>query len=234
MGSALVGGRVVTNAVVLATPTTPGYPALEMTIIVTTPTGAQISTLIFTSRSTATEQPPRPTTVITSARARRRTEAADVFLGAFLPPLLAVVLIIPLRIIHLSAELYQPFQTLASSVGHSHGHGGGGGGGDSGAETLLLAYAGMLAGGLGGGRRVLAVPALSGAMVVCASLAAPLAAEAVRLRERPHDGDGDVALGVFPAPAHALVALLVVVAVLLAVVGALVGRWGGDTSTGFY
>ncbi|KAL2132602.1 hypothetical protein VTI74DRAFT_3592 [Chaetomium olivicolor] len=159
-------------------------------------------------------------TVISSTRVYRWTEA-DIFLGTFLPPLLCVALVIPLRIIDLNAKLYQPFQTLARP------------GGASGSETLLLQYTGLMAFvtpaiTLFQGRPV---PFLTTLMVACASFMVPLATEAIGLKlhgecymntASPTCGP---ALGVSPGPAHALVGLMAGVVVMLGLVLILLGRW---------
>lgn len=187
------------------------------------------STSMPTSPSTATERPERPT-VVSSTRTYRWTEA-DIFVGTFLPPLLGVTLAILVRVIDHNAKLYQPFQTLASVSTSSPSSTSGGGTGE---ETLLLPHTGLP--GLVApfvalahhGRNAL-VPALSTAAVGCASLAAPLAAEAVGLKlhgecwaNTASPGCGP-ALGVSPAPARALAALLAAVAILLVAVGVLLG-----------
>ncbi|KAK4132806.1 hypothetical protein BT67DRAFT_360082, partial [Trichocladium antarcticum] len=182
------------------------------------------STRTFTSTSTPTAsatsgEDPAPS-VIGSTRVFRWTEA-DIFVGTFLPPLLAVALVIPLRIIDLNAKLYQPFQALARQ------------GGGLGANTLLLQYTGLM-GFLTPVVTLLQghpVPFLTTVMVGCASFMVPLAAEAIGLKlhgecylntASPTCGP---ALGVSPVPAHALLGLLAVVIVLLLVVLFFMRRW---------
>ena len=187
-----------------------------------------ISTLPRTTRTfvstatptaaTTTGAAPGPT-VVASTRVFRWTET-DIFIGTFLPPLLGVALIIPLRIIDLNAKLYQPFQALTT-------------GRCPGANTLLLQYTGVMA----FITPVLTllqghpVPFLTTLMVGCASFMVPLATEAVGLKLH---GDCYLntasatcgpQLGVSPAPAHALVGLLGAVVVMLVVVLVLAGRW---------
>ncbi|KAK4156189.1 Zonadhesin [Chaetomidium leptoderma] len=191
------------------------------------------STRTFTSTSLSTPSSPTPTTdpnnttVIASTRVYGWTEA-DIFLGTFLPPLLGVALVIPLRIIDLNAKLYQPFQALATQ---------GGGSSTTGRDTLLLQYTGWMSFAmplltlLRAAGRPQPVPFLTTLMVGCASLMVPLATEAVGLKlhgecwlNTASETCGP-ALGVSPGPAHALVGLLAAVVVLLGVVGWLVGRW---------
>ncbi|KAK3309893.1 uncharacterized protein B0T15DRAFT_516806 [Chaetomium strumarium] len=196
----------------------------------------QRSTRTFTSTSTpttataiasatATNPPPGPSVVPSSTRVYRWTEA-DIFVGTFLPTLLGVALVIPLRIIDLNAKLYQPFQTLARP------------GGGFGAETLLLQYTGLTSGFLTPlvvttllrpGHAP--VPFLTTLMVLCASFMVPLATEAVGLKlhgecylNTASPGCGP-ALGVSPVPAYALVGLMGAVVVMLVLVLACLGRW---------
>ncbi|GAB1310596.1 Zonadhesin [Madurella fahalii] len=182
------------------------------------------STRTYTSTSTLTGSgtagnPPLPS-VTGTTRVFSWTEA-DIFVGTFLPPLLGVGLIIPLRIIDLNAKLYQPFQTLARA------------GGGSGRETLLMQYSGLMAfvtpvvTMLQGHP----IPFLTTLMVGCASFIVPLATEAIGLKlhgecylntASPRCGP---ALGVSPVPAHALMGLMAAVVILLLLVLFLTSRW---------
>lgn len=187
------------------------------------------TTRTFTSTSTptapgTTSGPPAPS-VTATARVFRWTEA-DIFVGTFLPALLGVGLVIPLRIIDLNAKLYQPFQTLARP------------GGGSGAETLLMQYTGLMAFvtpvvTLLQGHPI---PFLTTLMVGCASFLVPLATEAIGLKlhgecylntASPRCGP---ALGISPVPAHALIGLMAAVAAMLLLVLFLTSRW----KTGLY
>ncbi|KAH6853963.1 hypothetical protein B0I37DRAFT_394700 [Chaetomium sp. MPI-CAGE-AT-0009] len=201
------------------------------TVITVTPTILSTrpgTTRTFTSTSTAkhTNSNPLPTTLIpTTTRIYRWTEA-DIFLGTFLPPLLGVALVIPLRIIDLNAKLYQPFQTLThppsspasllSTHPLLHQH--------TGFHAILTPLALLFRCGQ-------PIPFLTTLAVACASLAAPLAAEAIGLKlhgacwANTASARCAPALGVSVAPAYALVGVLVVAVVLVAVVGAVVGRW---------
>ncbi|AEO70555.1 uncharacterized protein THITE_2122172 [Thermothielavioides terrestris NRRL 8126] len=198
------------------------------------------STHTFTSTSTPSAGTNSTTsngdpTVVASTKVFRWTEA-DIFLGTFLPALLGVALVIPLRIIDLNAKLYQPFQTLAqpgSSISSRSG-GSSSGGGAPGSDTLLLQYTGLMAFvapavTLLRGRPV---PFLTTLVVVCASLMVPLATEAVGLKmhgvcylNTASPATCGPALGVSPVPAHVLEALLAAVVVVLLVVLVLVRRW---------
>ncbi|KAK4129167.1 hypothetical protein N657DRAFT_686545 [Parathielavia appendiculata] len=192
-----------------------------------------ISTLTWTSTTSPTNTAnARPTaTVIPSTRVHRWTEA-DIFIGTFLPALLGVALIIPLRIIDLNAKLYQPYQALAKQqqqqqqqqqLKRSQ----------PGADTLLLQYTGLWAFVTPAVTLLQGhpVPFLTTLMVGCASFMVPLATEAVGLKLHGEcylntaSSRCGPALGVSPVPAHALVGLMAAVVVLLGLVLFLVSRW---------
>ncbi|KAM7194051.1 hypothetical protein V8F20_008147 [Naviculisporaceae sp. PSN 640] len=179
------------------------------------------TTKTFTTTSTSTDTTSTPTqTVVGTTRVFKWTES-DIFVGTFLPSLFGVALVIPLRIIDLNAKLYQPFQSLAQP------------GGGTGAETLTMQYTGfmtfitpvitLLQGH--------PVPFLTTLMVLCGSFIVPLATEAIGLklhgyciRNTATPGCGP-SLGVSPAPAHALIGLIVAVILLLLIVLFLISRW---------
>ncbi|KAK3330035.1 hypothetical protein B0H66DRAFT_43441 [Apodospora peruviana] len=180
------------------------------------------STSTFTSTSSSTSAPTSAPEgpPIGSTRVFKWTEA-DIFVGTFLPPLLGVALIIPLRIIDLNAKLYQPFQSLAQP------------GGGSGRETLTMQYTGfmtfvtpfvtLLQGH--------PVPFLTTLMVGCASFMVPLATEAIGLKlhgkcqQNTASPECGPSLGVSPVPANALIGLIVVVIILLLLVLFFIRRW---------
>lgn len=184
------------------------------------------TTRTFTSTSTASNTGTPLPTVISSTRTYRWTEA-DIFVGTFLPPLLGVALVIPLRIIDLNAKLYQPFQSLTNPPTHSSPP-------SLTTHPLLQQYTGL--------HTLLTplhlllhthqpIPFLTTLAVALASLSAPLAAEAVGLKlhgacwaNTASAGCGP-ALGVSVAPAYVLVGVLVVVVALVVAVGVGVGRW---------
>ncbi|KAK0630245.1 hypothetical protein B0T17DRAFT_506730 [Bombardia bombarda] len=178
------------------------------------------STRSFTSTSTdkasttsASSGPSDHPNVVASTRVYSWTKA-DIFLGTFLPPLIGVALVIPLRIIDLNAKLYQPFQSLARD------------GGAFGEETLTMQYTGLMtfitpvATLLQGNP----VPFLTTLMVGCASFIVPLATEAIGLKLHGYCYLGTAsdqcgpALGVSPAPAYTLIAVIVTVILLLLLV----------------
>jgi hypothetical protein len=182
---------------------------------------APLSTTTFTSTtalpSLTTSSPPAQTSLIVTTKTYNLS-AREYFIGTFLPPLLAVALVIPLRIIDLNAKLYQPFNSLS--------------GGASGYDALTLQFTGLMgfvtpAVTLMQGRPV---PFITTLTVVCASLMVPLAVEAVSLklhgRCSPLSSQGcAAALGVSPASAHALLALTAAVAVLLCLLLFFLRRW---------
>ncbi|KAM7222499.1 Zonadhesin [Rhypophila decipiens] len=179
------------------------------------------TTSTFTSTLTPTDSAATPTSTVTNSTRVFKWTESDIFVGTFLPPLFGVALVIPLRIIDLNAKLYQPFQSLAQQ------------GGGSGAETLTMQYTGfmtfitpiitLLQGH--------PVPFLTTLMVLCGSFIVPLATEAIGLklhgtcvRNTAVKGCGP-SLGVSPAPAHALIGLIVAVILLLLIVLFLTSRW---------
>lgn len=145
----------------------------------------------------------------------------DIFKGTFLPALLGVGLVIPLRIIDLNVKLYQPFQSLAKP------------GGGTGAETLTRQYTGLMAFvtpmiTLLQGHPV---PFISTIMVGCASFMVPLATEAIGLKlhgvcnVNTASSTCGPELGVSPEPTHALIGLIAAVMVMLMVVLFFMVRW---------
>ncbi|KAJ9132990.1 Zonadhesin [Pleurostoma richardsiae] len=135
---------------------------------------------------------------------------ADYFVGTFLPIFVAVMLVIPLRIIDLNAKLYQPFHALTKP------------GGASGADSMTLEYNGLKgfitpAVTLAQGHPV---PFVTTLMVTCASFMAPLATEALGLKIHGQckitaiEGCA-VALGISPAAAYALIGIISLIILLL-------------------
>ncbi|KAK3335946.1 hypothetical protein B0T19DRAFT_471121 [Cercophora scortea] len=185
------------------------------------------TTKTFTTTSTPTSLAPTPTsvdpagtTVVATTKVYSWNER-DIFVGTFLPPLLGVALVIPLRIIDLNAKLYQPFQTLARQ------------GGGLGAETLTMQYSGFMTFvtpvvTLMQGHPV---PFLTTVIVGLASFMVPLATETIGLKLHGFcylstaSKQCGPALGVSPTPAHILIGLLVVVIVMLLLVLFFVRKW---------
>ncbi|KAK3987789.1 Zonadhesin [Cladorrhinum sp. PSN332] len=184
-------------------------------------------TFTSTSTPTATKSPDdnnssnKNGTVVSSTKVYKWTEA-DIFVGTFLPALIGVALVIPLRIVDLNAKLYQPFQSLSKP------------GGGSGAETLLMKYSGIMSFITPAVTMLQGhpVPFLTTLMVGCASFMVPLATEAIGLKLHGECYTNTVnvnkcgpALGVSRTPAYVLVGLLAVVIVMLILVMFLMGRW---------
>lgn len=191
----------------------------HLSTIITTPSPstylstAPLSSTTFTSTSTpastTTSPPPAQTSLVITTKTYDLS-SREYFTGTFLPPLLAVSLVIPLRIIDLNAKLYQPFNSLAHP------------GGASGYDALTLQFTGLM-GFVTPAVTLLQghpVPFITTLMVLCASLMVPLAVEAVSLKLHGHcsplSSQGcAAALGVSPASAHALLALAAAVILLL-------------------
>ncbi|KAK4462993.1 Zonadhesin [Cladorrhinum samala] len=182
------------------------------------------STVAPTSAPTSTSSP--PPRVIASTKVYKWTYA-DIFVGTFLPALLGIALVIPLRIIDLNAKLYQPFQSLARP------------GGGSGEQTLLMQYSGLMAfvTPVVTMLRGHPVPFITTVMVGLASFMVPLATEAVGLKlhgecytNTANQNKCGPALGVSPTPAHVLVGLMAAVIILLLAVGWFEGKWKSGVS----
>lgn len=235
LDSSIVGGTVTTIVQTFEPSTVVTEISGTLTTIVSTPAPSTMlstapkSTVTRTATSTPSDNPTAtlsggPTSVtslIVTVKAYNLT-AGDYFIGTFLPTFLAVMLVIPLRTIDLNAKLYQPFNALASSPR-----------GAPGPESMTLQYTG-LAGLLAPLATLLhgrPVPFITTLAVACASLAVPLAAEAVGLKMHGHCREASAehcaaALGVSPRAATALVAVLACVALLMVVlVVILLLRW---------
>ncbi|KAJ0165913.1 hypothetical protein CTA2_9484 [Colletotrichum tanaceti] len=168
---------------------------------------ASTVTLTSVSRPTAPTEP--ADSVVTEVETFSFTDG-DYFVGKFLPVILAVAVTIPLRIIDLNAKLYQPFFAMARD------------GGALGRDSVTLTFDGWR--GLLAPLDVLLqghpVPFITTLMLWSSALLVPLATEAVgmklhgRCRVTAIDGCA-IELGVAPASASALVALLAFLVVLL-------------------
>ncbi|KAK4647826.1 uncharacterized protein QC761_104770 [Podospora bellae-mahoneyi] len=184
------------------------------------------TTLTYTSTTTPTPSSPSES-LVPQTRVISWSET-DIFLGTFLPALLAIAIVIPLRIIDLNAKLYQPFQSLTLPTG------------GLGANTLLVQYSGVLSFVTPVITLLQAkhpVPFVTTLMVGCGSLMVPFATEAVGLKLH---GDCYLntaskncgpALGVNRTAGYVLVGLMVVVVVLLGVVMWFT-NWGRKGVTG--
>jgi fluoride exporter len=187
----------------------------KLTTIVSTPSPSTFRSTIKPSTTTIMSiTTPTPTTAggpeVVAVVTTFSLTGADYFVGRFLPVIIAVLLAIPLRVIDLNAKLYQPFYALARE------------GGALGANSMTLHYNGfrgfvtpfatMFQGH--------PVPFITTMLVWGSALMAPLATEALGLKLHGHChiaaiGGCAVAIGVSPAPTHALVALIALCATLL-------------------
>ncbi|WYZ44869.1 hypothetical protein EsH8_VIII_000185 [Colletotrichum jinshuiense] len=195
----------------LSTITSTPEPTTRLSTI--KPSTATITTV---SESTATGS---PAIIITQIEKFAFTNG-DYFLGKFFPVILAVLITIPLRIIDLNAKLYQPFFALAQEEG------------SLGKNSMTLQFDGWK--GFLAPFEVLMqghpVPFITTLVVWSSSLLAPLATEAIgmklhgKCRITAIDGCG-IQLGVSTVSAHALVALLAFIIVLLLVLLFFLRNW---------
>ncbi|CAM1510196.1 Fc.00g005310.m01.CDS01 [Cosmosporella sp. VM-42] len=134
------------------------------------------------------------------------------FVGKFLPAMVTVLLSIPLRIIDLNAQLYQPFYAMNKPNGAY------------GASSMTLHYSGWA--GFTKPFTTLAeghpVPFLTMLTVWCSALMTPLATEAISMKIHGYckisAAEGcALKLGVSPTPTHALIALIAFTIVLLCI-----------------
>lgn len=201
----------------------------HLSTVVTTPSPsthlstAPLSSTTFTSTSSApsttTSSPPAQTSLVITTKTFNLS-SREYFTGTFLPPLLAVSLVIPLRIIDLNAKLYQPFNSLAHP------------GGATGYDALTLQFTGLM-GFVTPAITLLQghpVPFITTLTVLCASFMVPLAVEAVSLKLHGHcsalSSQGcAAALGVSPTSAHALLGLAAAIVLLLCVLLLLLRGW---------
>jgi len=210
----------------LSTYVTSGVPSTivttisgHLTTITSTPSPSSYtttlpkSTHLSTSVSTSTGAAPEPTgggVAVKTTTAIYNLQPWDYFLGTFLPTFLAVMLVLPLRVIDLNAKLYQPFHAMTRP------------GGASGPNSLTLQYSGILGFitpiiSLADGQPV---PFITTLMVLSSSLMAPLATEALGLKVHGsctlESTDGcALALGISIAPTFALIGVICLVIGLL-------------------
>ncbi|KAF4930746.1 hypothetical protein CGCVW01_v000880 [Colletotrichum viniferum] len=247
-----VSGGTLTTMTIITTPT--GTMPLSFTVITTI--GGTLSTIISTPAPTtfATSisgtlrtitSTPSPTTrlstikpsttLITSTTTPTSTDSpdrviteiekfgftnGDYFVGKFLPIILAVMIAVPLRIIDLNAKLYQPFHALAQE------------GGSLGKSSMTLQFDGWK-GFLTPFESLLQghpVPFITTLIILCSSLLAPLATEAIGMKLHGTckitaiEGCG-IQLGVSPVSSYALVALIAFIVFLLLVLLFFLRTW---------
>ncbi|KAF4834957.1 hypothetical protein CGCTS75_v002884 [Colletotrichum tropicale] len=247
-----VSGGTLTTMTIITTPT--GTMPLSFTVITTmggtlntiisTPTPTTFTTSISGTLRTITSTPSpttrlstiKPsTTLITSTTKPTATDSpdrviteiekfgftnGDYFVGKFLPIILAVMIAVPLRIIDLNAKLYQPFHALARE------------GGSLGKSSMTLQFDGWK-GFLTPFESLLQghpVPFITTLIILCSSLLAPLATEAIGMKLHGTckitaiEGCG-IQLGVSPVSSYALVALIAFIVVLLLVLLFFLRTW---------
>ncbi|KAK0740018.1 hypothetical protein B0T18DRAFT_490804 [Schizothecium vesticola] len=147
------------------------------------------------------------------------------FAAVFLPTMLAVVLALPFAIIDLNAKLMQPFRALARPDGAS------------GPDSMTLSYGGVhnFTTPVKQLFRGHPVPFLTTLLTCLSWLMAPLAAEAIGLKvhgtcSHLSISGCAVAVGVSPLPAHALIAVMVIMLALLMPLTFLLHRWDTGVS----
>lgn len=227
-----VGGTLTTIVQTFAPSTFTTDISGTLTTIVSTPSPstrvstASLSTTTYTSTSTPSEAPSATTsgpTAVTSLVISTKVfdlTSRDYFVGTFLPPMLAVSLVIPLRIIDLNAKLYQPFNSLAQE------------GGGSGYDALTLQFTGLM-GFITPAVTLLQghpVPFITTLTVGCASFMVPLAVEAISIKLHGRcsllSSSGCAgALGVSPVTSHALLGLIGFVILLLLLLLLFLRKW---------
>ncbi|KAK7977710.1 hypothetical protein PG988_005200 [Apiospora saccharicola] len=142
----------------------------------------------------------------------------DYFVGLVLPPLLAVAISIPVRILDQTAKLYQPFHALTSKYG---------------AETVdsLCLQSSSLLGFVTGVRSLMrhhVLLSVTGLLLVINAVLIPLSAEAFRISVRGSDcspSHCEVTVQTFPALVNIAIALLSAMMLLLVVTAVTLRKW---------
>ncbi|KAF7557703.1 hypothetical protein G7Z17_g440 [Cylindrodendrum hubeiense] len=180
-------------------------------LVTLTTDGGETTLLSTVEGATMTyESTSAPTgTAAASLRVYEITEAGY-FLGKFVPALVAVLISIPIRIIDLNAQLYQPFYALSRPNGAY------------GSNSMVLHYSGWTGflkpfTTLSDGHPVTFITML---LVLCSALMTPLATEAigVKIHGKCHINSAAgcaASLGLSQLPTRALLALLAFTIVLL-------------------
>lgn len=200
-----------------------------------TSSGTQSTTIISTRKGTTRTFSSTATVMPTSDPSNKSDEKvslkviestdADYFLGKFLPPILAVLLAIPLRIIDHNVQLYQPFYAMNQPTGAL------------GPSSMNLHFDGWV--GFIKPFSLLSqgspVPFITMLIVWGSALMTPLATEAIgmkihgRCKQSVAEGCA-IALGVSPMSTHALLALMGLIIVLLCALLFYLRNW----ETGLY
>ncbi|KAK4445337.1 hypothetical protein QBC34DRAFT_472580 [Podospora aff. communis PSN243] len=194
---------------------TPTTMSLTMTL---TPTAEATPTAgLRQSNATSASQEVPPNN---GTRVYAGVSKGQYFAGTFLPPLLAVLLALPFSIIELNVKLFQPFSALTTPEGAT------------GPDSLTLRYVGI-DNVLIPVRQLLhgqPIPFLASLLMWLSWLMAPLAAEAIGFKVHGTCSHLSIsgcalALGVSPAPARALTAVMLIMLALLVVLAVLLHRW---------
>ncbi|KAK3687687.1 hypothetical protein B0T22DRAFT_380006 [Podospora appendiculata] len=148
------------------------------------------------------------------------------FVGFFLPPLLSTLLMIPIRVVDLSAKQFQPWHALTSATGAPA------------QDSLCLRSNGVYGlvpsvRSLFGGQALVLLTTL---LILCSALLVPLSAEAIALKLDGSCSEANVTgcatnLGVFLGPARGAISLLGVMAVLVAIIIVVMRRWRSGVAT---
>lgn len=142
----------------------------------------------------------------------------DYFVGLVLPPLLAVAISIPVRVLDQTAKLYQPFHALTSKYG---------------AETVdsLCLQSGSLLGFVTGVRSLMrhhVLLSVTGLLLLINAVLIPLSAEAFRLSVRGPDCSPsrcEITVQAFPALVSIAIALLSSMMLLVVITAVTLRKW---------
>ncbi|KAK0721572.1 hypothetical protein B0T26DRAFT_643506 [Lasiosphaeria miniovina] len=168
-------------------------------------------------------QPPAESQIVVEVYSLSRLEY---FIGFFLPPILSVMLTIPVRMIDLAAKQYQPWHALAYGARR---------GGAAASESLCLRTGGIH--GVSSSMRSLAEGSqaplvfLTTLLTICSVAIVTLSPEAIALKLHGSCSATDfrgcaMTLGVFLAPARAVVVLLAFMTLLIVLILlVLLRRW---------
>ncbi|KAI6778099.1 uncharacterized protein J7T54_001519 [Emericellopsis cladophorae] len=218
-----IGGTVVTSLETLP-------PILQVTV---GPDGAPTTSTIFPAPITHTSSVPGTKTVLTVTSTptggsdpliivesrEYNLGPAEVFMGKFLPPLVAVIVALAVRAVDMTAKLYQPFATLSHPRGAS------------GKDSLTLHFEGWKGfwrpfGMVSKGHPV---PLLSTLAVWLSTALAPVACEAIGLKlhgscKSKYAVGCALGLGVSPLESYVLLGLMATVVGLLLALFLIVSR----------
>ena len=175
-----------------------------------------VPTLTATGYPTSPTDQPRPETVVKVYSISK----GQYFVGFFLPPLLSGLLSIPIRMIDLSAKQLQPWHELTRGQGASA------------SESLCLktdGFYGLLTAirTLGRGQPLLFLTTI---LTICSLLLVPLSAESIAPKLHGSCSPANfrgcaMTLGIFLAPAKAMIGLLVLIVMLLLLTLLVLRRW---------